>query len=126
MSRKDRRVFSDEFKREIVAKAASGEKVSELARLHSLTVNTIYSWRRQLRDKELDQAVDQAPRVKQSGVNPKYVRSLEEKLREANEKLGELYIVVEALKKMGPGSTKSASSYIVTGQPWAQLRRRAK
>ena len=123
---KDRRVFSDEFKREIVAKAAAGEKVSELARLHSLTVNTIYSWRRQLRDKELDQAVDQAPRVKQSGVNPKYVRSLEEKLREANEKLGELYIVVEALKKMDPGSTKSASSYIVTGQPWAQLKRRAK
>jgi transposase-like protein len=126
MSKKDRRVFSDEFKREIVAKAAAGEKVSELARLHSLTVNTIYSWRRQLRDKELDEAVDQAPRVKQSGVNPKYVRSLEEKLREANEKLGELYIVVEALKKMDPGFTKSASSYIVTGQPWAQLKRRAK
>ena len=126
MSKKDRRVFSVEFKREIVAKAASGEKVSALAKLHNLTVNTIYSWRRQLRDKELDQAVDQAPRVKQSGVNPKYVRSLEEKLREANEKLGELYIVVEALKKMDQGSTKSASSYIVTGRPWAQLKRRAK
>ena len=126
MNRKDRRIFSDEFKRDIVAEAAGGERVAELAKRHSLTVNTIYSWRRQLRDKELDQAVDQAPRVKQSGVNPKYVRSLEEKLREANEKLGELYIVVEALKKMDPESTKSASSYIVTGRPWAPLKRRAK
>jgi len=126
MNKKDRRVFSDEFKREIVAKAAGGEKISELARIHSLTVNTIYCWRRQLRDKELDQAIDQAPRVKQSGINPKYVRSLEEKLREANEKLGELYIVVEALKKMDPGSLKSASSYIVSGRPWARLKRRAK
>lgn len=126
MAKKDKRVYSNEFKKEILTKAAQGEKISELARLHDLTVNTIYSWRRQMRDQELDAAVDQAPRVKQSGVNPKYVRSLEEKLREANEKLGELYIVVEALKKMDPGSTKSASSYIVSGRPWAQLKRRAK
>ena len=122
----ERRVFTVEFKKEILAKAASGEKISELARLHGLTVQIIYYWRRQLRDQELDAAVDQAPRVKQSGVSPKYVRSLEEKLREANEKLGELYIVVEALKKMEPGFTKSASSYIVTGRPWAQSKRRAK
>jgi len=126
MPKKDKRVYSVEFKREILGKAAKGEKISELARVHDLTVNTIYSWRRQMRDQELDAAVEQAPRVKLSGVNPKYVRSLEEKLREANEKLGELYVVVEALKKMDPGSLKSASSYIVTGKPWAQLKRRVK
>ena len=124
--KKERRVFSNDFKKEVLAKAASGEKISDLAREHNLSVNTIYHWRHQLRDQELDVAVDQAPRVKQSGVNPKYVRHLEEKLREANEKLGELYIVVDALKKMDPGSTKSVSSYIVSGKPWARLNGRVK
>ena len=108
---RERRAFTIEFKREILAKAAGGEKVSDLATQHGLTVQTIYSWRRQLRDRELDEAVDRAPRVQQSGVNPRYVRELEEKLRAANEKLGELYIVVDALKKVEQGSKKSASSY---------------
>lgn len=126
MPKKEKQSYSDEFKREILAKAARGEKISELARLHNLTVGRIYSWRRQIRDQELDAAVDQAPRVKHSGVSPKYVRSLEDQLREANEKLGELYIVVEALKKMEAGPLKNASSYIVSGGPWARLRRRVK
>lgn len=126
MSKKDRRVYSEEFKKEIVAKAASGEKISDLAKAHGLTVQIIYSWRRQLREHELDQAVAKAPRVAHSGVNPKYVRELEEKLRESNQKLGELYLVVDALKKMDLVSTKSASSYVVTGKPWAPLKRRAK
>lgn len=101
-----KKVYPDDFKREILAKAATGEKISELAKRHSLTVILIYSWRRQMRDQELDAAVDQAPRVMQSGVNPKYDRGFEEKLREANEKLGELYVVVEALKKMDQRSLK--------------------
>ena len=126
MDKKERRVFTKEFKKEVVARAAQGERVAELAKQHNLTVTTIYGWRRQLRDEELDVAVDKAPRVKQAGVNPKYVRDLEEKLRESNEKLGQLYLVVEALKKMDPGLTKNANSYIVTGGPWARSRRRVK
>lgn len=115
-----------QFKKEIVVKAVSGEKISDLAKVHGLTVQTIYSWRRQLREYELDAAVAKAPRVAHSGINPKYVRELEEKLRESNQKLGELYLVVDALKKMDPASTKNASSYVVTGKPWAQSKRRAK
>ena len=125
-TKRNRRVFSDEFKREIVGKATQGAKISELAKVHGLTVQTIYSWKRQLRDHELDSAVEKAPRIKQSGVDPKYVRQLEEKLRESNEKLGEMYLIVTALKKMDLGSTKSASSYVVSGKPWAQSKRRAK
>ena len=47
--------------------------------------------------------MDQAPRVKQSGVNPKYVREQEEKLRESNEKLDQLFLIVENLKKLHSG-----------------------
>ena len=120
------RVFSIEFKREILAKADGCEKISDIASQHNLTVQTIYNWRRQLRDKELDVVVARAPRVEESGVNPKYVRHLEEKLREANEKLGELYIVVDALKKMDQGSMKNANSYIASGKPWVRSKGRAK
>lgn len=126
MKRKERRTFSSEFKKEILARVAQGEAPADLANQHKLTVSLICSWKRQMRDEELDLAVDHAPRVQQSGVNPKYVRSLEEKLREANEKLGELYIVVEALKKTEPGYTKNANSYIASGVPWAPLKRRAR
>lgn len=124
--KRERRAFPIEFKREVLAKAADGEKVSDLANQHGLTVQTIYSWRRQLRDRDLDDAVERAPRVEQSGVNPKYVRQLEEKLRAANEKLGELYIVVEALKKMEQGSKKNANSFIATDTSWARSKRPAK
>ncbi len=124
--KKDRRVFSTEFKKEILARAAKGEKISDLAQEHKITVQSIYSWKRQLRDQELDAAVDKAPRVKQSGVNPKYVRQLEERLRESNEKLGQLFLIVEDLKKTPLGSMKNASSYIVTGNPWVRSKGRAK
>lgn len=127
-TRREKRYFSPEFKKEIVEKVNAGvATVSQLAEEHDLTVGMICRWKRQMREGEIDAAVEQAPRVEHAGINPKYVRHLEEKLREANEKLGELYIVVEGLKKIEElGSTKNASSYIVTGTNWGPLKRRAK
>lgn len=126
-TRREKRYFSPEFKKEIVEKVKLGlATASELAQEHDLTVGMICRWKRQMREGEIDAAVEQAPRVEHAGINPKYVRYLEEKLREANEKLGELYIVVEGLKKIEEGSTKNASSYIVTGTNWGPLKRRAK
>lgn len=127
--RRTKRQFSVEFKRQILREAESGAaSVSELAARHDLTVTMICRWRRQLRDQELDQAVESAPRavVAKEGVDPRYVRELEAKLREANEKLGELYIVVEGLKKVGlaPERTKSANSFVATAATLARLKRR--
>jgi hypothetical protein len=81
-----------------------------------------------LRDGEINLKVNKAPRVECSGVDPKYVRHLEEKLREASEELGKLYLVVESLKKIhqDPKSTKSASSFIVTSSTWARSKGRAR
>lgn len=127
--RRARRQFSEKFKIEIIEKIKSGQiTVAQAAADHDLTATQIYQWKRQLRDKQLDVAVDSAPRVQHSGVNPKYVRHLEEKLREANEKLGELYLAVDCLKKVhgDPGRTKNANSFIVTDTSWARLKRRAK
>src|SRR5580658_2890140 len=94
--RKERRSFSAEFKKGILEKSDQGlASISQLAIEHDLTVGMICRWRREAREGEISEAVEKAPRVEHSGVDPKYVRSLEEKLKIANEKLGELYIVVE-------------------------------
>jgi transposase-like protein len=110
-----------------VKKILSGEAtVTELAEQHDLTVTMICRWKRQMREDELDMAVEKAPRVERAGVDPRYVRQLEEKLKTANEKLGELYIVVEGLKKVREdlARTKNASSLVVTGTILDPLKRR--
>lgn len=127
--RRSRRKFSTEFKKQVVDLVARGEQtVAEAARQFDITTNTIYAWRRELRDQELDAAVASAPRtnIAKQGVDPRYVRELEMKLREANEKLGEMYIVVEGLKKVGlvPGHTKSVSSFVATQSTLARYKRR--
>lgn len=126
-TRRTKRTFSAEFKKEIINKIQTGEAtVTQLAEQHDLTVTMICRWKRQMREELLDSAVDQAPRVERAGVDPRYVRQLEEKLRLANEKLGELYIVVDGLKKVREdlARTKSASSLIVTGASLDPLKRR--
>ncbi len=41
--KKERRVFSNDFKKEVLAKAAQGEKISELAQKHSTSSNLAVS-----------------------------------------------------------------------------------
>jgi transposase-like protein len=126
--RKERRHFSAEFKKEILEKVAGGAiSIAQLAREHDVPVGMICRWRREAREGEISRAVERAPRVEHSGVDPKYVRSLEEKLKTANEKLGELYIVVEGLKKVHDvRSTRNASSFVASGQNWDRSKGRVK
>lgn len=126
--RRPKRYFSLEFKKQILDKLAQGQATpGQLAIEHDLTVGMICRWKREAREGELTSAVEKAPRIEQSGIDPRYVRSLEEKLREANEKLGEMYIVVEGLKKVHDvKSTRNANSFIASGQSWAQYRGRVK
>ena len=126
--RRDRRTFSTEFKKEILNLADRGEvTIADLAKKHDLTITMICRWRRQLRDEVIEESVQNAPRIEKLGVDPRYVRQLEDQLRTANEKLGELYIVVDGLKKIqNQTPTKNASSFIVTGRSWDQRRKPAK
>lgn len=126
--RRDRRTFSTEFKKEILNLADRGEvAVADLARKHDLTITMICRWRRQFRDEVIEESIQNAPRIEKLGVDPRYVRQLEDQLRTANEKLGELYIVVDGLKKIqNQTPMRSASSFIVTGKSWDQRRKPAK
>jgi transposase-like protein len=120
--------FTAEEKKEVLEKLTKGISAkAELAQSLGTTVGTICRWIREAREGQLDQAVEKAPRVDRLGVDPKYVRQLEEKLREANEKLGELYIVVEGIKKVRDDmSMRNASSFVVTGQNLGRFKRRVK
>jgi transposase-like protein len=128
--RKERRRFSNEFKKQLLAEAERGTPITELASQHDLTVTMICRWKRQMREGEIDQAAERAPRASSSdtGVDQRYVRELEMKLREANEKLGEMYIVVEGLKKVRGDfqRTRNASSFVATASTLARLKRPAK
>lgn len=128
-TKKQNRFFSAEFKKEIVNKLLRGEAtMAQISAEHQIRANMLSRWKREFRDGEISAAVEAAPRVQQMGVDPKYVRGIEQKLREANEKLGELYVIVEGLKKipLGSGLTKNASSYVVTGLSLAQSKALAK
>lgn len=128
--RKQKRHFSTEFKMQILAEAAAGRPLTELAREHDLAVTMICRWRRQLRDQELDRAVEIAPRAPagQNGADLRYVRELEAKLREANEKLGEMYVAVEGLKKVRADfeRMRKSSSFVATRNSMARSKRPAK
>jgi len=128
--RRTRRQFSPEFKKQILSEAQAGRTLTDLARQYDLAVNLICRWKRELRDGEIDQALEKAPKAqgRNPGVDPRYVRELEAKLREANEKLGEMYVVVEGLKKIQTDfqRTRDARSFVVTGNTLGRLKRPAK
>lgn len=129
MSKRAKRFFSNEFKKEILDQISRGEAtVSQMAERNDLTVAMICRWRREMREGELDAKIERSPRVVEAGVDPKYVRHLEEKLRMANEKLGELYLVTEFLKKVDGEirSTRNAGSLITSGNILGRSKRRVK
>jgi transposase-like protein len=120
--------FSAEEKKEALEKLTQGLSTkADLAQSLGTTVGSICRWIREAREGQLDQTLEKAPRVDHLGVDPRYVRRLEEKLREANEKLGELYIVIEGIKKTQENKfTRNASSLTVSGQNWDRLKGRVK
>jgi transposase-like protein len=128
--KRTKRQFSADFKKQILDEAAGGRSLTDLAHEHDLTVTMICRWKRQTRDGEIDSAVEAAPRaqVGTPGADLRYVRELEMKLRESNEKLGEMYVVVEGLKKIQADSQRmrSARSFVATANTMGRLKRPAK
>lgn len=129
MEKRARRQFSAEFKKIILHQIASGEKtLSDISKEHELDSNIIARWRREAREGALDARVAQAPKVERQGVDPRYVRQIEEELRKSREKIGELTMEIDILKKLDQFSQrmKNANSSAVTDVTLAQLKRRAK
>lgn len=111
---KQRRKFETGFKQQIVQEVESGLlTVSAASRKHQISGSVIDRWRRQARQGGLDTQ----PSVRE--------KLLERENRELKERLAELYLEVDHLKKLGDWLRryKSVSTSVITAQSLARLPR---
>jgi transposase-like protein len=109
---KQRRKFETGFKQQIVGEVESGLlSVSAASRKYQISGSVIDRWRLKARRG----ALQTAPSVRE--------KFLERENRELKEKLAELYLEVEHLKKLGDWlrQRKSATTSVITAQNLARL-----
>ena len=114
---KQRRKFETGFKQEIVQEVESGLlSVSAASRKHQISASVIDRWRQQARQGGLETA----PSVRE--------KFLERENREIKERLAELYLEVDHLKKLGDWLRrhKSVSTSVITAESLARLPKGAK
>ena len=109
---KQRRTFEAGFKQQIVQEVESGLlTVSSASRKHQISASVIDRWRRQVRQGEFQAA----PSVRET--------LLERENHALKEKLADLYLEVDHLKKLGDWLRrhKSLSTSVVTAESLARL-----
>jgi len=114
---KQRRKFETGFKQQIVQEVESGLlSVSAASRKHQISGSVIDRWRQQARQGGLEAA----PSVRE--------KFLERENRELKEKLAELYLENDHLKKLGDWLRrhKSGATSVITAQSLARLPKGAK
>lgn len=113
---KQRRKFTTGFKQQVVTDVESGVmSLSEAARRHQVSAGVINRWRAKFREGGLMDS----PSVRE--------RALEKENRELKEKLGELYLQVEHLKKLEDWTRRrrSVNTSVVTAKSLAASGRGA-
>jgi len=114
---KQRRKFETGFKQQIVQEVESGlRSVSAASRKHQMAGSVIDRWRRQAQQGGLDTAPSAHERL------------LERENRELKERLAELYLEVDHLKKLGDWLRrhKSVSTSVITAESLARLPKGSK
>lgn len=114
---KQRRKFETGFKQQIVQEVESGlVSVSAASRKYQISGSVIDRWRQQARQGGLETA----PSVRE--------KFLERENRELKERLAELYLEVDHLKKLGDWLRrhKSVSTSVITAESLARLPKGAK
>ena len=109
---KQRRKFETGFKQQIIQEVESGLlSVSAASRKHQISGSVIDRWRRQARQGGLDTAPSARERL------------LERENRELKERLAELYLEVDHLKKLGDWLRrhKNGTTSVITAQSLARL-----
>ena len=114
---KQRRKFEAGFKQQIVQEVESGLlSVSAASRKYQISGSVIDRWRRQARQGGLDTAPSARERV------------LERENRELKERLAELYLEVDHLKKLGDWLRrhKNGTTSVITAESLARLPKGSK
>ena len=114
---KHRRKFETGFKQQIVGEVESGLlSVSAASRKYQISASVIDRWRYQARQGGLESAPSAREKL------------LERENRELKEKLAELYLEVDHLKKLGDWLRrhKSVSTSVITAESLARLPKGSK
>ena len=114
---KQRRKFETGFKQQIIQEVESGLlSASAASRKYQISGSLIDRWRRQARQGGLDAT----PSARE--------RSLERENRELKERLAELYLEVDHLKKLGDWLRrhKSGTTSVITAESLARLPKGSK
>ena len=114
---KQRRKFETGFKQQIVQEVESGRlSVSAASRKYEISASVIDRWRRQAGQGGLDGAPSARERL------------LERENRELKERLAELYVEVDHLKKLGDWLRrhKSVSTSVITAESLVRLPKGSK
>ena len=114
---KQRRKFETGFKQQIVQEVESGLlSVSAASRKYQISGSVIDRWRRQARQGGLEAT---------ASVREKF---LERENRELKERLAELYLEVDHLKKLGDWlrQRKNGTTSVITAESLAQLPKGSK
>lgn len=114
---KQRRKFETGFKQQIIQEVESGRlSVSAASRKYQISASVIDRWRRQAGQAGLDSAPSARERL------------LERENRELKERLAELYLEVDHLKKLGDWLRrhKSVRTSVITAESLARLPKGAK
>ena len=109
---KQRRKFETGFKQQIVQEVESGRlSVSAASRKYQISGSVIDRWRREARQGGLDTAPSARERL------------LERENRELKERLAELYLEVDHLKKLGDWLRrhKNGTTSVITAESLARL-----
>src|SRR2546425_7368669 len=114
---KTRRKFSLEFKQQVLAEIASGQKsLSQAAREYQVSAGVINRWRQQAEEDRL------------SATPSARERALEVEIERLKAKIGELVMQNDFLKKFQSfvQRQKSVDSSVISGRNWDRLRKHAK
>ncbi|HEY2932510.1 MAG TPA: transposase [Acidobacteriota bacterium] len=114
---KTRRKFSLEFKQQILAEIASGQKsLGQAAREYQVSASVINRWRAHADQNQL------------SATPSARERALEAENERLKAKIGDLVMQNDFLKKFQSfvQRQKSVDSSVISGKNWDQLRKRAK
>lgn len=131
MSKKPKRKFSEEVKRQAVDDYTSGRKsAAEVAHEIGVAQGLVYQWKIQLEEKRVKGRVSE---LESSGMSPteaRHMQRLEAENEELKKKLAEQVIVNDLLKKLQTSANyqqlKNASGYDEIAELLAQSRKRAR
>jgi transposase-like protein len=117
MTKRSRKHYDFEYKKRIVQEFLTGRSANEIAEAEGLVSAQIYKWKSQLENRKRLERIEEIQA--EEGVSleqARKIRELEEELAAAKEKIADLTMVNDLLKKIQPSSRseKRSSGYIET------------